>query len=125
MACWPALVSGAFSLTLLLIDIYSDNWNDLPNHAIFGIVFTGIFFVLCQLVSESVSGAVLVVTALLMVVFGLTIWFVGTSVRNRGCCLQCSPSPAPAPCPCPGPTPTPIPKPICTNPFELKAKPLM
>jgi hypothetical protein len=123
MPCWPASVAGAFSISLLLLDIYVDNWDDLPTHGLFGIVFTGIFLGLCSLVNESVSGAVLVVPAVLLVVFGLTIWFVGTSLRNRGCCLQCSQQPSPDPAPCPGPAP--VPTPICTNPFELKAKALM
>jgi hypothetical protein len=121
MACWPASVAGAFSLCLLLFDMYYDKWNDLPNHAIFGIIFTGIFLVLCNFVSESVSGAVLVVPALLFIVFAATIWIVGTSIRNRGCCLNCNTEPEPQPTPCPGPIPTPI----CTNPLELKAKPLL
>ena len=123
MACWPATVAGAFSLALLLLDLYVDNWDDLPNHALYGVVFTGIFLVLCNFVSESVSGAVLVVPAVLLVVFAITIWIVGTSIRKRGCCLNCNTNPSPEPAPCPGPSPSPTP--ICTNPLELKAKPLM
>jgi hypothetical protein len=118
MACWPATVAGAFSFALLFLDLYMDNWDDLPNHALYGVVFTGIFLVLCNFVSESVSGAVLVVPALLLVVFGITVWFVGASIRKRGCCLNCSPQPEPNPCPGPAPSP------ICTNPLELKGKPL-
>jgi hypothetical protein len=90
---------------------------------LYGIVFTGIFLVLCNFVNESVSGAVLVVPAVLLMVFAITIWIVGTSIRKRGCCLNCSPNPSPEPAPCPGPAPSPTP--ICTNPLELKAKPLM
>lgn len=120
MACWPATVAGAFSLALLLLDLYVDNWDDLPNHALYGIVFTGIFLVLCNFVNESVSGAVLVVPALLLIVFAISIWIVGTSIRKRGCCLNCNSNPEPSPCPEPSP-----PKPICTNPLELKATPLL
>lgn len=125
MACWPATVAGSFSLVLLLFDLYYDKWNDLPQHGLFGIVFTGIFVFVCSFVNESVSGALLVVPALLFIVFAISIWVVGTSIRNRGCCLNCSPEPSPSPSPTPCPGPAPAPKPICTNPLELKAKPLL
>ncbi len=133
MACWPATVAGSFSLVLLLFDLYYDKWNDLPHHAMFGIVFTGLFVFVCSFVNESVSGALLVVPALLFIVFAISIYVVGTSIRNRGCCLNCSPGPSPRPEPCPEPSPipepcpgpAPEPKPICTNPLELKATPLL
>jgi hypothetical protein len=82
-------VVGAFFVALLIFDMAQKNYGDLPYHAISGVILTGLFWLICSLVSVSVSAAILVVPAIFICTFLFTIWFTGESMKQRGCCINC------------------------------------
>lgn len=87
--CWPANTVGAFFIALLAFDIFQKNYKDLPLHALYGVVVTFLFWVLCYLVGDTVSGGILVIPLVFLVVFLFSIWFIIESIKNRGCCMNC------------------------------------
>jgi hypothetical protein len=109
MACWPANIVGAFFVALLIFDTMMGEYDDLLPHSAAGIVFTFIFWLVCYVLGESVSAAVLVVPSVVLIVFVFSIWFVGKSMKQRGYCMskgqgdQCLPPPAKPKCPPPKP----------------------
>lgn len=88
--CWPANTVGAFFIALLAFDIFQKNYKDLPLHALYGVVVTFLFWVLCYLVGDTVSGGILVIPMVFLIVFLFSIWFIIESIKNRGCCMNCS-----------------------------------
>lgn len=87
--CWPANTVGAFFVALLLIDIYQKKYTDLPYHAVYGVAMTFLFWLICNLAGESISGGVLIIPAVFLSVFLFTVWFIDESIKNRGCCMNC------------------------------------
>ena len=87
--CWPANTVGAFFIALLAFDIFQKNYKDLPLHALYGVVVTFIFWVMCYLVGDTVSGGILVIPLVFVIVFLFSIWFIIESIKNRGCCMNC------------------------------------
>jgi len=87
--CWPANTVGAFFIALLAFDIAQKNYKDLPLHALYGVVVTFLFWVLCYLVGDTVSGGILVIPLVFVIVFLFSIWFIIESIKNRGCCMNC------------------------------------
>ena len=87
--CWPANTVGAFFIALLAFDIFQKNYKDLPLHALYGVVVTFLFWVLCYLVGDTVSGGILVIPLVFLIVFLFSIWFIIESIKNRGCCMNC------------------------------------
>ena len=87
--CWPANTVGAFFIALLAFDIVQKNYKDLPLHALYGVVVTFLFWVMCYLVGDTVSGGVLVIPLVFLIVFLFSIWFIIQSIKNRGCCMNC------------------------------------
>ena len=61
MVCWPVNITGAFVLALLIFDLVTKDWTNLPYHATGGIVATGILWGLCFVLGSGITGAVLVV----------------------------------------------------------------
>ena len=96
MACWPAYITGSITLALLIFDLVVKEWNDLLPHAIGGVVITAILWGLC-LISTTLSAAVLIVPSFALLIFLITIWITGQSLKRRGCCMKCEPEAAPAP----------------------------
>jgi len=88
--CWPANVVGAFFIAVLIFDMIQKNYGDLPYHALAGVVVTFLFWLVCSLVSVSVSGALLIVPAVFLTVFLFTVWFMNESLKQRGCCMNCN-----------------------------------
>ena len=87
--CWPANTVGAFFIALLAFDMVQKNYKDLPLHALYGIVLTFLFWALCYLVGDTVSGGILVIPLVFLIVFLFSIWFILESIKNRGCCMNC------------------------------------
>jgi hypothetical protein len=87
--CWPANTVGAFFIALLVFDIAQKNYKDLPLHALYGVVVTFLFWVMCYLVGDTVSGGILVIPLVFLIVFLFSIWFILESIKNRGCCMNC------------------------------------
>jgi len=87
--CWPANTVGAFFIALLAFDISQKNYKDLPLHALYGVVVTFLFWALCYLVGDTVSGGILVIPLVFLIVFLFSIWFILESIKNRGCCMNC------------------------------------
>ncbi len=87
--CWPANTVGAFFIALLAFDISQKNYKDLPLHALYGVVVTFLFWALCYLVGDTVSGGILVIPLVFLIVFLFSIWFIIESIKNRGCCMNC------------------------------------
>ena len=87
--CWPANTVGAFFIALLAFDIAQKNYKDLPLHALYGVVVTFLFWGLCYLVGDTVSGGILVIPLVFLIVFLFSIWFIIESIKNRGCCMNC------------------------------------
>jgi len=110
MACWPANVVGAFFVALIIFDLSRGDWVDLPFHGIVGIIMTGLFYLICMIVGESVSAAILVIPAVFMTISVLTLWFASQSLKNQRCCMTCK---GPAKCQPPAPPPPPPKKNKC------------
>jgi len=88
--CWPANTVGAFFIAVIIFDMIQKNYSDLPYHAMAGVVMTFLFWLVCSFVSVSVSGALLIVPAVFLTVFLFTVWFMNESLKQRGCCMNCS-----------------------------------
>ena len=97
MACWPANIVGAFFVVLLLVDATVGNYDDMSMHGITGVLMTLLFWFVCSILGEAVSGAVLAVPAVVVLIFMFSVWFVGKSIKNRGCCVTCSKKAPPRP----------------------------
>ena len=88
MACWPANVVGAFFVSVLIIDCILGTYGNLITHSIVGIIVTIVFFMICTLMGEDLSAALLVVPSILALAFVLSLWFIGQSLKNRGYCMK-------------------------------------
>ena len=85
-ACWPSNTVGAFFVALLIIDTIYGNFIDLPFHAIVGIILTCVFWLLCSTFGVGISGAVLLVPAIVVVVIICnTIFTHLTGIDDCGC----------------------------------------
>lgn len=126
MACWPANIVGAFFVALLIFDAIIGDYHELIPHSVYGILATTSFWLLCLLIGEEISGAVLVVPSVVILIFVFSVWFIGQSMKNRGYCMsrgkadkcvsptQPKPTPPPKPkCPPPKPKCPPKPNPKC------------
>jgi len=119
---WPAYTVGAFFLALVFYDMITNDWIDLPYHAVIGLVVTGLYTLICMFVSVTVAGAALLIPAVALLGFMLAIWMSGESLKRRGCCVTCADAPATATAPTP-PTTPPAPKPASDCPQRLNATP--
>lgn len=90
MSCWTANIVGAFFLSLIIYDLVKKEYDDLPYHAIVGILLTLLYWGLCNLGGDALSGAVLIIPGIFVAVFLFTVWFTGESLKKRGCCMKCS-----------------------------------
>lgn len=71
-----------------------ENWKDLPYHAIIGIVVTAVYYVICMVLGELISGATLFIPLLLLAMFVLASWLLQQHIKKNNCCMTCNvPSP--------------------------------
>ena len=89
MACWPANTIGAFMIALIIFDFIRGEPDDVPYHLILLAVFVLLFWGLCALVGEAISGAILLVPLLTLAIGLATLWFTRESLRKQGCCINC------------------------------------
>jgi hypothetical protein len=110
--CWPAGAAGAFFSALLIMDIVQKDYSNLPFHGILAVCVTGILWLLCELLGQPLTLAVLVIPAIFAGIFLFTVWFMNESMKKRGCCMTCGESRAVTPHlvkrekPLTGPSPT-------------------
>ena len=98
MACWPVYVTGSLALALLIFDMIVQQWNDLLMHALGGVILTLVLWGLC-FINTGLSAAVLIVPSFAALVFIITIWITGQSLKRRGCCMNCQTQPERPPSP--------------------------
>jgi len=105
MTCISANIVGIFFIGLLIFDISTHNLDDLPFHAVVGICFTALYTVVCYVLGEMVSSAILFVPGVFLFAFLLASWLLRNNLISQNCCVKCSGKSIPA-CPKPSPTPT-------------------
>ena len=88
--CWPANITGAFFVALLIFDIIQKDYSSLPLHSIVGVCVTGLLWLLCWLVGPSITMATLVVPLIFTGIFLASVWFMNESMKARGCCMTCN-----------------------------------
>ncbi len=115
MGCWPAYLVGSITLGILIFDMVEQSWNDLFPHALGGIILTALFWGMC-LISTTLSASLLIVPSFAALIFILTIWITGESLKKRGCCMTCGPPYIPS---------VPKAEPKCEDNTTLKATQLM
>jgi len=71
------------------MDVVRKEYTNLPLHAIIGICVTGILWLLCELIGQPITFAVLVIPAIFAGIFLFTVWFMNESMKKRGCCMTC------------------------------------
>ena len=86
---WPSYIVGAFFMAVLFFDIITNDWRDLPYHAIIGLIITGFYALLCLVLSDTVAGAALLIPAAALIGFMIALWMTGENIKRRGCCLHC------------------------------------
>jgi hypothetical protein len=92
MTCSSSYVVGTLSIALLIFDMIQHEWNLLWMHALGGLALTVFFWLLCQLIGDTISLGILVIPTLFFIVFALGILFTGKSLQNQGCCVKCNES---------------------------------
>ena len=75
MSCWPANFVSAFFVALLIFDLVQKEYDAMPGHIVVGFVLIILFFVLCWILGDTVTGAILVVPAVVLVIFLAAVWF--------------------------------------------------
>jgi len=121
MACWPANVTAAFFVVLIIFDLTNGSYADLLFHGVAGTLVTLLFWLVCVTMGQSISAAILVVPAVFLFIFLFTIWFVGQSFKNKGCCMSCGESSCGG-CKAP-PRKAPVPPNKCKKPLNLNQSP--
>jgi hypothetical protein len=102
-----ANLMGLFFISLILFDIITNDWSDLPLHAGIGIIVTFLYFLVCNVLGEAISSAILFVPAIFLFAFILASWLLRNNLLKQNCCINCKGVSKP---PC-NPVPsTPIPK---------------
>lgn len=89
MGCWPANLTGAFFLALIIFDLVYKQWSDLPYHSVVGVVLTGFLWFLCGIIGPSITGSILLVPAVFMIIFLFSAWFFTKGLAKKGCCMNC------------------------------------
>jgi len=84
-ACWPANTVGAFFIALLIVDSLNGNFLDLPYHAIVGVTLTCLFWLVCSTFGVSISAAILVVPAVVLIIVLINTILNGQDDDGCGC----------------------------------------
>ena len=115
-----ANIMGLFFIGLLIFDMSTNSWGDLPVHAAIGIILTLFYTGVCYIIGEAISSAILFVPAIFLFAFLLASWLLRNNLIKQHCCVKCSghtPSPNPTPLrPTPSPNPTPLRPTPCSRP---------
>ena len=129
MVCLPAIAATAYFVSVILLDLYNRNWNQVPGHALFGVFATLLILFICQKASETVAWILLAAPfAFILLGYLVTLWSSSNATEQQPssepscpcpCChfkrCQCRrpcwrPKPACPKCPdCPAPKPKPKP----------------
>ena len=86
---WPTYTVGAFFMALLIYDIGTNDWIDVPFHAVIGLVLTGVYMLISMFIGETIAGAALLIPAVALLGFMVSAWMSGESLKSRGCCVRC------------------------------------
>lgn len=89
MGCWPSNLIGIFFVFILIVDISTGDLDSLPLHGLLGIMGALLFWGLCFILGETISGGILVVPSLFLLCFLGTMWMVGETFKKRHCCMSC------------------------------------
>ena len=89
MTCYASYVVGAFTLALVLYDMFEGIWNSVLPHGAIGALLTAFMWLLCTFVSDSLALAVLVIPILVFLSFSFGILLTGESLKRQGCCVEC------------------------------------
>jgi len=95
MSCLPANIVGISFIILIIFDIIQSNWTDLPYHAAIGIGVTALYSILCIIIGETLSGAILFVPAVFLIAFVFASWLLQHHLKKQNCCMTCKGSKAP------------------------------
>ena len=98
-----ANLMGLFFISLILFDIITSAWEDLPVHAAIGVIVTTLYTVVCYILGEAISSAILFVPAIFLFAFILASWLLRNNLLKQNCCINCKGVSIPVPS-------TPIPK---------------
>ncbi|NBO60553.1 MAG: hypothetical protein EBU82_06220 [Flavobacteriia bacterium] len=138
--CPPAIVTAACFLAVVLLDLYTHDWNRAPGHALFGIFAVLLMIFICQRASDGVAwillGAPFVLVTFAWIVRAFAqmkkydnepaqepAWGGNEVNQDQGCpCPCCGGMPCHCMRPCPQPRPC-NPKPRKPNKCEPKHKP--
>jgi len=71
------------------MDIAQKEYSSLPFHGILAVCVTGILWLLCELIGQPLTLAVLVIPLIFAGIFLFTVWFMNESMKKRGCCMTC------------------------------------
>ena len=128
--CPPAIVTSACFLAIVLLDLYTHDWNRAPGHALFGIFAVLLMIFICQRASQMVAwillGAPFVLVFLAWIIRAFSemkkydddpvqepAWG-GNELSWQGCGCNCGSTPCTCRNPCkPKPNPTPKPSGKC------------
>jgi hypothetical protein len=89
MSCLPANIVGLSFIILIIFDIIQSNWTDLPYHAAIGIGVTALYSILCMLIGETISWAILFVPAVFLIAFVFASWLLQHHLQKQNCCMTC------------------------------------
>lgn len=95
MLCWPVYIVGGFFLSLIIVDISTYSWDALPLHAGMGITFTGLYYLFCLFLGNSISMAVLFVPIVFILMFFLASSLLFNNIKTNRCCMTCGKNPIP------------------------------
>jgi hypothetical protein len=126
--CPPAIVTAACFLAIVLLDLYTHDWNRAPGHALFGIFAVLLMIFICQRASQGVAW-ILLAAPFVLVAFA---WIVRAFAEMKR--YDDTPAQEPAwggnevgqwsgcPCPCCGSMPCHCMRP-CSQPKPCNPKP--
>jgi hypothetical protein len=55
MVCSPAIATTAYFVAIILLDLYSRNWGQIPGRALFGVFATLLILFICERGSETMA----------------------------------------------------------------------
>ena len=85
MTCMSTNILGIFCITVILYDLLKGDWIYLPYHAIICVVFLTFFYGSCLLLGDTISLAILLIPAVVILISGASIVIMGT----QGCYVKC------------------------------------
>ena len=93
MMCWPVYIIGGFFISIIIADLFSYSWDDLPYHAGLGIGFTGLYYLFCLFFGNDISMAVIFVPFVFILMFFFSSWVIYKNIQASSCCMTCGEGP--------------------------------